>query len=110
MNRLVGEAGMLSSILLFTLLGVGAKDAAEADAPDRLITEQGLELRSDERVFVLFAALNALGYSEETERKGPPLRAPVFHPIRETVREALRKPDEAAKMSAVKAMFEQNPA
>jgi hypothetical protein len=99
---------VIAALALASVIAVPAAPAqsTDADAPDRLFTAQGLELRSDERVFVLFAALNALGYSEETERKGPPLRAPVFHPIRVEVREALRKVDTAG----VKAMFEQNPA
>lgn len=80
------------------------------DAPDKLITAQGVEIRSDERVFVLFAALNGLGFSEETQRKGPPLRAPVFHPLRAQIRDALRKADEAGNMAGIRSMFDSNPA
>lgn len=80
------------------------------DAPDKLITANGVEIRADERVFVLFAALNALGFSEETQRKGPPLRAPVFHPLRTQIRDALRKADEAGHMAGIRAMFDSNPA
>lgn len=94
------------------VLGLLAIPSATAggDAPDRLFTTHGVEIRSDERVFVLFAALNGLGYSEETERKGPPLRAPVFHPIRVSVRDALRKPDADAATAGVRQLFDDNPA
>jgi hypothetical protein len=84
--------------------------ASAADAPLSVITEQGLELRADERVFVLFAALNAAGYADETERKGPPLRAPVFHPIRDAVRDELRKVREQSAMAEARKLFEDNPA
>lgn len=100
---------MLTSLFVATL-SMAAAAQGEADAPDRLFTSQGVEIRSDERVFVLFAALNGLGYSEETERKGPPLRAPVFHPIRLQVRDALRKLDEAGKLTSIRTVFDDNPA
>ncbi len=84
--------------------------ATTVDAPMRLVTDHGVELRADEQVFLLFAALNALGYAEETERKGPPLRAPVFHDIRVDVREQLRKSKDKPSMGEIKALFEKNPA
>lgn len=96
--------------LLVLPLALGAPaERPEVDAPERLITRHGVDLTIDERVFALFAALNALGYAEETEHKGPPLRAPVFHPIRLEVRDALRKLDDAA-LSGVRTMFEKSPA
>ncbi|MEM7677401.1 MAG: hypothetical protein AAF449_15490, partial [Myxococcota bacterium] len=68
---------MFNAIAL-TAFALALPTAAQAteDTPDRLFTMHGVELRVDEDVFVLFAALNAAGYAEETERKGPPLRAP----------------------------------
>lgn len=86
-----------------------ALPATTRDAPDRLITQHGVELLADEQVFVLFAALNAAGYAEETERKGPPLRAPVFHAIREEVRDALRKTKDQSAMGELRRLFEENP-
>lgn len=97
-------------ICTVTLTAIAAlAPAAPVDAPDRLITAHGVELRADENVFLLFAALNAAGYSEETNRKGPPLRAPVFHEIRVDVREQLREAAKAPSMSAVRKVFEANP-
>ncbi|MFO0725060.1 MAG: hypothetical protein U1E65_14870 [Myxococcota bacterium] len=80
------------------------------DAPSRLITPQGVEIVADGRLFVLFAALNGLGYSEETEKKGPPLSAPVFHPLRTQVREAMRKLDDEGKLGDLHKFIDQNPA
>lgn len=98
---------MISTLTLTALASLAS--AAPADAPDRLITTHGVELRADEDVFLLFAALNAAGYSEETNRKGPPLRAPVFHEIRVDVREQLREAREKASMGAIRKLFEANP-
>lgn len=99
---------MLHTILTGAL-ALGAATGQISDAPDRLITPHGVELSSDGRVFVLFAALNALGYSDESERKGPPLRAPVYHPVRGSVREAMRKVEEA-KLGELRRFFDANPA
>src|SRR5262245_60690690 len=95
---------VLSALFLFTAF------PASADAPDRLITRHGVELVADENVFVLFAALNALEYNEETRRKGPPLKAPVFHPLREKVRDALRQAAKKGATTGIKKMFDDNPA
>lgn len=98
---------MISTVTLTALATLAP--AAPADAPDRLITRNGVELRADEDVFVLFAALNAAGYSEETKRKGPPLQAPVFHDIRVDVREQLREVRESSSFDAVRKLFADNP-
>ncbi len=81
-----------------------------ADAPDRLISKHGVELSNDGRVFVLFAALNGLGYSDETKRKGPPLSAPVFHPLRIETRNAMRPLADAGKLDVIRKLFDENPA
>jgi hypothetical protein len=94
---------VLGTVLTVALLSSGQI----ADAPDRLITPQGVELVNDPRVFVLFAALNGLGFSDESERKGPPLRAPVYHGIRESAREAMRK--EEAKLAELRKFIDQHP-
>lgn len=98
---------MICTVTLTALASLAP--AAPADAPDRLMTRHGVELRADEDVFVLFAALNAAGYSEETKRKGPPLQAPVFHEIRADVREQLREARDKASLDAVRKLFEANP-
>ncbi len=97
----------MSTLLALAVLTLAP--SATQDAPTKLITDHGVELRADEDVFVLFAALNAAGYAEETERKGPPLRAPVFHAIRVDVRDALRKVRDKPSMEGVRKLFETNP-
>src|SRR5688572_16050479 len=106
--RWISIPAVLSSVSL--TVSLMAASTAAADAPDRLITKHGVELRADERVFVLFAALNALEFNEETRRKGPPLRAPEFHPIRVQIRDALRAQDDAGNLAGIRSMFEANPA
>ena len=98
----------MMNILAFSALTWGVA-AAPADAPDRLISQHGVELVANEQVFVLFAALNAAGYSEESERKGPPLRAPVFHDIRIRVRDKLRAARNSPAMTGVQKLFEDHP-
>ncbi|MEL6188173.1 MAG: hypothetical protein AAFU79_26405 [Myxococcota bacterium] len=98
---------MAIAIATFTLLSGLA--GAPGDAPMRLVTDHGIELSANEEVFTLFAALNAAGYAEEPKRKGPPLNAPVFHPIREDVREALRAAKSTSSLTAVRKVFETHP-
>jgi hypothetical protein len=98
---------VFSSMCMVALL---AASTTAQDAPDRLITKHGVELRADEDVFVLFAALNALEYNEETRRKGPPLEAPVFHPLRDKVRNALRQAEKKGVTAGIKKLFDENPA
>lgn len=99
----------MSTLALSGLL-LALSAAPGEDAPDRLITRHGVELRSEERVFLLFSALNALGYAEETQRKGPPLRAPVFHGIRTDVRDQLRKQRAQGTLEGIRALFDENSA
>lgn len=101
---------MLTPASTLIALALSAPVGQIAEAPDRLVTPYGVELSSDGRVFVLFAALNGLGYSEETQRKGPPLAAPVYHPVRAQVREAMRKLDDEGKLAEIRKFFDANPA
>ena len=80
-----------------------------ADAPERLLSKRGVELRADERVFALFAALNAAGYAAESAREGPPLRAPRYHPIRSSVRSSLLGYEDRPALKAMASLFAKNP-
>ena len=100
---------MLESMIAGALaLAVSAGQVA--DAPDRLISGHGIEISNDGRVFVLFAALNGLGYSAEKKRKGPPLEAPVYHPIRAQARDGLRKLTAAGRLGPLRKFFDEHPA
>jgi len=83
--------------------------AATDEAPIKLFTPQGVEIRLDERVFELFAALNAAGYSKESKRRGPPLNAPVYHPLRVEVRDALRELRDEPIVDELRDLFASNP-
>ena len=94
-------AVVTASLLTFSL-GTGQIQ----ETPDRIISGHGLELVNDGRVFLLFASLNGLGYSKETLRKGPPLEAPVYHPLRIVTRDALRKLAAKGELKPLKDLFE----
>lgn len=101
---------LFSFVFLSTALAHGtAAQAAVDEAPIKLFTPQGVEIRLDERVFHLFAALNAAGYAEETKRRGPPLNAPVYHPVRVKVRDALRDLRDQPIVEELRDLFTQNP-
>ena len=88
---------------------VVSASATDTEAFDRLITQHGVEIRADDDVLLFFSALNAAGYSAETKRKGPPLGAPIFDPLRVSVREALRRSQRSSGTQAVLELFERNP-
>ena len=96
----------LTAVLTTLCLGAPLQSI---EAPMLMVTDHGLELASSERIFVLFAALNAAGYSEEPKRKGPPLDAPVFHPIRQEIRDLLRDADDLASFGRLQIVFDRNP-
>ena|GEM_PF-3721115 len=77
------------------------------ETPDRLVSSHGIEFVNDGRVFLLFAGLNGLGYSKETLRQGPPLEAPVFHPLRQFTRNAIRPLVTKGDLKALKKLFDE---
>ena len=95
--------------VFLTFLLLAKSQSFSANAADRIITDHGVEIRTDEATFILFSALNALGYSEETKHLGPPLRAPVFHPARLRVRKYLERHVEAGALDQVRTFVDQNP-
>lgn len=93
------------AVLTASFLTFSLSTGQVLEAPDRLISKHGIELINDGRVFLLFAGLNGLGYSKETLRQGPPLEAPVFHPLRIVARDALRKLANQGKLQELKKLF-----
>ena len=66
--------------------------AARADDEDLLssiYTENGIELRRDDRLFVLYAALNAAGYNRAEATRTLPFPKYAFHPLRLKVRQQI---------------------
>lgn len=73
---------------------------AEADWFASLYTGEGVELRADERVFTLYALLNAMGYDEAPVVRKDPLPKYYFHPVRQQVRTKLLAADPAIRQQA----------
>src|SRR5687767_3412176 len=81
-------------ILVSLLLAATAPaPAAPAPAPVQgdwfasLYTGEGIELRADERVFALFAMLNAVGYDQGPITRKEPVPKALYHPVRQQVRQ-----------------------
>lgn len=72
------------------LLLWAAPAAAQQDFLASIFTEEGTELRNDERVFALYAMLNAAGYDAAPVARADPVARRKYHPVRAKVRDALR--------------------
>src|SRR5690606_12062485 len=85
--------------------------AASARAQDGWATSiysaGGAELRVDERVFTLFAALNELGYDVAPVTRQHPIPKREFDPVRQAVRDAASLPP--ALRAKFEAFFDKNP-
>ena len=81
---------------LFLLLPLSAR--ADADWFASLYTNEGIELRADERIFTLYSLLNAAGYDESPLVRQFPVPARDMHPVRLKIRQAVRlEPGQLAK-------------
>lgn len=88
-------------------LGMG-QARAEDDLLATIYTDGGLEIRRDDRVFVLYAALNSVGYDPGLVTRAEPFPRRVYHPIRTRLMEALA-PFEAKLAPAVEAYVDAHP-
>jgi hypothetical protein len=79
---------MLLRRLLLSCLFVAtpALAASQGDWFASLYTGDGVELRSDERIFTLFALFNALGFDQGPQTRTEPVPKIVYHPVRQLVR------------------------
>lgn len=64
----------------------GSEAGAPRDFYLSLLGDSGVELFSDERVFALYAAFNALGYDAGPLARQNPIARPAFGPLRSQVR------------------------
>jgi hypothetical protein len=80
----------------------GAQDWASS-----LYTEGGVELRVDERVFTLFAALNALGFDDAPVGRKDPIPKREFDDIRQAVRDVVKL--DSATRKEFEAFFDKHP-
>lgn len=78
--------------LLAGLAALAAAAPARADDDDLLAsiyTENGFELRRDERLFALLCAFNSAGFDRAEQARSLPFPRLVMHPVREKVRQAV---------------------
>jgi hypothetical protein len=76
----------LISLLCVLLIASPALAAGEGDWFASLYTGEGIELRADERVFALFAVLNAVGFDQGPVSRKEPVPKVRYHPVRQQVR------------------------
>lgn len=94
-------------VALLVLTAAGAA-RAESDWFASLYTGEGTELRADERVFTLYALLNAMGYDAGPVAREFPLPRYQFHPVRADVRARLMSADPEVRKQA-NAFFDAHP-
>ena len=93
------------------LAAAPAKAAAHPPAPPppaqvqgdwfaSLYTGEGIELRADERVFALFAMLNAVGYDQGPVTRKEPVPKVLYHPVRQQVRQRVIGGDAEVRKAA----------
>lgn len=99
------------SIRALVAFGLALSFSAGAHAQDGWATSiysaGGAELRVDERVFTLFAALNELGYEVAPVTRHDPIPKREFDPVRRAVRDAANM--DPALRSKFEAFFDKNP-
>jgi hypothetical protein len=89
------------------LLLVAAPARAETDWFASLYTQEGVELRADERIFAAFALFNALGYVEGPIVRQYPITAREHDPVRVELRKKLQLTPELE--SKANAFFDKHP-
>jgi len=111
MNELRSQARVGLSVLAVGLVSGFAAPGRAAVRPDfylSLISDSGVEVVSDERVFTLFAALNDLGYNVAPLARKEPIPRPAYAAIRAQVRATALMSDALAQK--FQAFMDQHPA
>ncbi len=99
-------SGKLRALATFAVLAVSTPALAD-DWASSLYSEGGVELRADERIFTLFAALNALGLDDAPVTRKDPVPKREFDPVRQKVRDAVRL--DPALRAKFEAFFDKHP-
>jgi hypothetical protein len=73
-------------VLAVATLSSPAHTGSQGDWFASLYTGEGVELRNDERIFALFAVLNAVGFDQGPVTRKDPVPKVVYHPVRQQVR------------------------
>lgn len=90
---------LLTSVLAVAV-ATNASAATEPDWFSSLYTGDGMELRADERIFALFAVLNAVGYDAGPVTRKDPVPKVTYHPVRSLVRARVIGGDPDVKKAA----------
>jgi hypothetical protein len=91
------------------VLSTTALASAPTDWFASLYTAEGVELRTDERVFALFAVFNAAGYDVGPVTRQTPVPKVAYHPVRQLVRARVLGGDPEVRKAA-DAFFDAHPA
>lgn len=78
-----------SALLVGALAFARVAAADDGDLLSSIYTENGYEVRRDDRVFTLFAALNSAGFTRAETSRELPFPRQTLHPIRDKLRVAL---------------------
>ncbi|WP_373049102.1 hypothetical protein [Vulgatibacter sp.] len=104
MSRLISSlCAALAALAIAFPVAARAEDWANS-----LYTEGGIELRADERVFTLFAALNEMGLDDAPISRKDPIPKREYDPVRQQVRDAVTL--DPALRGKFEAFFDKNPA
>ncbi|MBS2028829.1 MAG: hypothetical protein JST54_13085 [Deltaproteobacteria bacterium] len=98
---------LLPLVALGLLLAPGSAFAAQ-DWFASVYSPQGVEVRADERLFTLFAVMNALGYDDAPVVRQYPVARREFSHVRAHVRQALASLDPKLK-EQMSAFFDEHP-
>lgn len=91
MTRCSGFEIATAALLAGLAFLAAAPSAPAAEDPlDALYSRAGVALRSDERIFALYAAFNALGYDEAPIQRERPFVTRRLSPVRRVIRAELR--------------------
>lgn len=100
-------ARIFAGAALCAILLAAAPARAERDWFASLYTNEGVELRADERLFTLYALLNAMGYDEAPVVRKYPVPARDMHPVRLQVRNTLQL--DAAQIAKASSFLDSHP-
>lgn len=85
-----GRLSLLPTLAALLAFAIPAPStAAGTDWANAVYSAGGAEIRVDERVFTLFAALNELGHDDAPISRTAPVPKREFHPVRQLVRDAV---------------------
>lgn len=99
---------MFRTLALTILIATPALAGSKGDWFASLYTGEGVELRNDERVFTLFAILNATGFDQGPITRKEPVPKVNYHPVRQQVRARVIGGDPEVRKAA-DAFFDAHP-